>query len=401
MAYSLPQLCSDDICTGCGACASACEKEAIRLIPNEEGFYRPQIDGSKCVSCGLCEKVCPILNPLKDKLPCTDAPLVFAAWNKDEKVRAESSSGGAFSALADTVLEMGGVVCGAAYMSDMTVEHICIENKSDLSKLRLSKYVQSYTGHVFRQIREYAKRGRTVLFCGTPCQTAGLMSSLRKDYPHVYCCDFICHGVPSPYIYKHYLQWVEDKYGKVTHINFRDKRKGWYDALRVVTLDNGRQKVMKGKNDAYWEPFNNNYNLQSSCYDCRFLGFPRKTDITIADFWGIGKNYPFGHIGEIEKGVSLLIGNSDKGISLIHRSDDKMMCFERTLDEAIEKNQAGVHSSTRPAPRENFYHDLKRLTFDEMLSRYMIPQTKTRLVKFFREYLPFSIIKYIRTRGQK
>lgn len=400
MDHSLPQLCSDDTCTGCGACASVCEKEAIQLLPNEEGFYRPQIDSSKCVSCGLCEKICPVLNPLKDKSSYADS-LVYAAWNKDEKVRAESSSGGAFSALADTVLEMGGVVCGAAYMNDMSVEHICIENKADLPKLRLSKYVQSYTGRVFRQIQKYARQGKPVLFCGTPCQTAGLISFLRKDYPNVYVCDFICHGVPSPYMYKRYLDWVESRYGKVVHVNFRHKKKGWYDALRVMTFKDGRQKAMKGKNDAYWVPFNNNNNLQLSCYDCRFLGFPRKTDITIADFWGIGKNYPFGHIGEIEKGVSLLIGNSEKGISLIRRSEDKMMCFERTLDEAIEKNQAGVHSCARPASRENFYHDLSHFSFDEMLAKYMTPTVKIRLVKFFREYLPFSLIKYIRTRGQK
>ena len=160
-------------------------------------------------------------------------------------------------------------------------------------------------------------------------------------------------------------------------------------------------EAMKGKDDAHWVPLNNNNNLQLSCYDCRFLGFPRKTDITIADFWGIGKNYPFGHIGEIEKGVSLLIGNSEKGISLIRRSEDKMMCFERTLDEAIEKNQAGVHSCARPASRENFYHDLSHISFNEMLAKYMNPTVKIRLVKFFREYLPFSLIKYIRTRGQK
>ena len=254
MDHSLPQLCSDDTCTGCGACASGCEKEAIRLLPNEEGFYRPQIDSSKCVFCGLCEKVCPVLNPLKGKSSYADS-LVYAAWNKDEKVRAESSSGGAFSALADTVLEMDGVVCGAAYMNDMSVEHICIENKADLPKLRLSKYVQSYTGRVFRQIQKYARQGKTVLFCGTPCQTAGLISFLRKDYPNVYVCDFICHGVPSPYMYKRYLDWIESRYGKVVHVNFRHKKKGWYDALRVMTFKDGRQKAMKGK-DAVISAYN-------------------------------------------------------------------------------------------------------------------------------------------------
>lgn len=194
---NLPRLCDDSVCTGCSTCSSVCEQKALNLISGNEGFYRPLINTDKCISCGLCEKVCPVLNGVK-AISSLENPLVYAAWNKDENVRAESSSGGVFSALAETVLEMGGIVCGAAYANDMSVSHICIEKKSDLSKLRLSKYVQSYIGDAFRNVKEYAKQGRTVLFCGTPCQAAGLRNFLRKDYPNIICCDFICHGVPSP-----------------------------------------------------------------------------------------------------------------------------------------------------------------------------------------------------------
>lgn len=201
ISKNLPRLCDDSVCTGCGACTSVCEQKALNLIPGKEGFYRPLVDTDKCISCGLCEKVCPVLNSVKTVVTSA-TPLVYAAWNKDEKVRAESSSGGVFSALAETVLEMGGIVCGAAYANDMSVSHIRIEKKSDLSKLRLSKYVQSYIGDAFREVKEYAKQGKTVLFCGTPCQAAGLRNFLRKDYPNIICCDFICHGVPSPLMYK-------------------------------------------------------------------------------------------------------------------------------------------------------------------------------------------------------
>lgn len=397
---NLPRLCDDNVCTGCGACTSVCEQKALNLVSGKEGFYRPLVDTDKCISCGLCEKICPVLNGVKNVVVST-TPLVYAAWNKDEKVRAESSSGGVFSALAETVLDAGGIVCGAAYANDMSVSHICIENKSDLSKLRLSKYVQSYIGDAFRKVKEYAKQGKIVLFCGTPCQSAGLRNLLRKDYPNIICCDFICHGVPSPLMYKKYLEWIEGKYGKVSHINFRHKKKGWYDALRMITLLSGKKHYLKNDDDAYWLAFNDNKNLQMACYDCQFLGFPRKADITIADFWGIGKSIPFGHIDEIEKGVSLLIGSTDKGVSLINQSKDKMECFERTIEEAINRNQASVRSSKLPQSRNSFYRDLEQLSFDEMQRKYMVPDVKTRLVKFFREYMPFWFVKFIRMKGQK
>lgn len=397
---NLPRLCDDSVCTGCGACSSVCEQKALNLISGKEGFYRPLVDTDKCILCGLCEKVCPVLNGVKNVVTST-TPLVYAAWNKDEKVRAASSSGGVFSALAETVLDMGGIVCGAAYANDMSVSHICIEKKSDLSKLRLSKYVQSYIGDAFREVKEYAKQGKTVLFCGTPCQAAGLRNFLRKDYPNIICCDFICHGVPSPLMYKKYLEWIEGKYGKVSHINFRHKKKGWYDALRMITLLSGEKYYLKNDDDAYWLAFNDNKNLQMACYDCQFLGFPRKADITIADFWGIGKSIPFGHVDEIEKGVSLLIGSTDKGASLINQSKDKMECIERTIEEAINRNQASVRSSKLPQSRRNFYRDLEQLSFDEMQLKYMVPDVKTRLVKLFREYMPFWFVKFIRMKGQK
>ena len=397
----LPQLCGDDICTGCGACTSICGKEALKLLSGKEGFYRPRVDVDKCISCGLCEKVCPVINKGKKESLSENHPIVYAAWNRNEKIRMESSSGGAFSALAETVLEMGGVVCGAAYAKDMSVSHICVDQISDLSRLRLSKYVQSYIGDAFRKVKEYAQQGRMVLFCGTPCQAAGLRNFLRKDYSNVICCDFICHGVPSPMVYRKYLEWIEGKYGKVTHVNFRDKKKGWYDALRMISLSSGKKRYLRNDDDAYWIAFNDNKNLQMACYDCQFLGFPRIADITLADFWGIGKSISFGHVDDIEKGVSLLIGSTDKGKSLINQSKNKLYYFERTIEEAIERNQASVRSSTLPASRKDFYRDLERLKFDEMQRKYMVPNMKTRMVKLFREYLPFWFIKSIRMKGQK
>lgn len=397
MDNKLPILCNDETCTGCSACINSCSIGAINLIKNEEGFYRPQIDSDKCVGCLKCEKTCPVINP---KSHPKSLARVYAAWHKNPEIRSHSTSGGAFSAMAETILGKGGIVVGAAYTENMKVEHICIENTHDLKKLRLSKYVQSRIGTVFQEIKAYLRNGRVVLFCGTPCQVSGLKQYIGEN-DNLLCCDFICHGVPSPMMYDKYLQWLESKYGKITHINFRDKRKGWYDALRVLRLENGKEKVLKGKQDSFWVGFNNNNNLQLSCYECKFTGFNRVADITIADFWGIGKSLSFGHKDEIEKGVSMLMANNDKGLKLICDSAERMNIFERSKDEMIARNHTIIRSTRKPAERNVFYSDLNNISYDNMVNKHLTPNIKTKLVKFMREYLPFQIIRLIRLKDQK
>lgn len=391
-----PVLCGNEQCTGCMACANACSRNAITIYTDEEGFYRPQVDEGKCVGCMRCEHVCPVLHPVE---PPKTIGKVFAAWHKDENIRRESSSGGAFTALAETVIAGGGVVVGAAYTENLQVRHICVDNNEGLADLRLSKYVQSEIGYIYRSMKSFLKEGKQMLFCGTPCQVTGLRK-LFPDEKRLVCCDFICHGVPSPLMLKKYLDWLVPQIGEIGHVNFRAKNKGWYDALRVMTLKNGEKRTMRGKKDAFWVGFNNN-NMQPGCYQCRFVGYQRVADITIADFWGIGKQLPFGHKEDIEKGVSMVMANNTNGLKLIQQSEERMCLFERTLEEVSLRNQTLTKPCKRPKSRDTFYADLNRLTFEEMIARYLIPDNKTKLVKLWREYLPFSLIKSIRMRDQK
>lgn len=393
-----PKLCNDVDCTGCMACVNSCNKDAISIKRNGEGFYRPIINLEKCVNCGLCEKSCPIINPIKNLYKPIQ---IFASWNKNSEIRRNSSSGGVFSAFAETILEEGGIVVGATYSDKLKVSHYVIERKSELYKLRLSKYVQSEIGLVFRKIKEVLRTNRKVLFCGTPCQAAGLRSYLRKDYDNIIICDFICHGVPSPIMLEKYLLWLTNKYGKISYLNFRDKRKGWYDALRVITIKNGMTKIMRGKYDAYWVGFNNNNNLQESCYQCKFVGLQRTSDITIADYWGIGKKIPFGNINEIEKGVSSIIINTQKGRNLVDLSMEKLILFERTIEEVVKGNQTILKSCQRPFTRDYFYKELDQMEFKYFIKKYLTPSFKGKLIKIFREYFPYSIVKMIRLKSQK
>lgn len=395
----LPQLCDNKACTGCLACVNACNQGALAVTKDDEGFYRPLLNAEKCVKCGACEKTCPIITPTK-RLDEKDL-IVYAAWHKDEAIRARSSSGGAFSALASVVLEKGGVVFGASYAEDLTIKHIEVCDEAGLEKLRLSKYAQSYIGDSYQQVKKRLAEGHMVMFVGTPCQVAGLKNYLRKDYENLLLVDFICHGVPSNDMLQAYLKWLEKKYGRVDHINFRDKRKGWYDALRVIKSETGKEMVMRGADDNYWVGFSINNDLQESCYNCINQGFPRCSDITIADFWGLGKRVPFGHKEEIEKGVSMIVVNDSKAMTLFKEASKNLYVIERTISETISGNKTAVRSSHRPKSRDTLYKDLQTMDYDDFCKKYMSTTLKQKAVKFFREYLPFPVIKYIRLRSQK
>ena len=325
-------------CCGCTACVQRCPKQCITLSEDEEGFLYPKVDVTNCIECGLCEKVCPVLHQGTPKFP----DVCYAAINPNEKVRKESSSGGIFTAIASAVLKEGGVVFGARFDTDWSVMHDYTETYEGLAAFRGSKYLQSRIGNSFRQTEDFLKSGRKVLFTGTPCQIAGLRRYLRKDYPNLLAMDFICHGVPSPLVWQQYLQGIRKKHSdiKISQIYFRDKTVGWKKFSLTINQIKKQEEITvlsePFPQNIYMQGFLKDIYLRPSCYSCAAKSMKSGSDLTIGDFWGIGRyGKPFKH--DTMKGVSLVLANTTQGEAALQELKD---CFveERTLEEALIEN---------------------------------------------------------------
>lgn len=362
----MPTLASPETCTGCAACLNACTHSAITMTTDTEGFLTPNVDNSKCVECKLCEKACPVISPLQDKGFMN--PRAYAVWSEpDRKV---SSSGGAFSAFTRYVLQQGGVVFGAAFDEELHCKHIEIQDIDGLTSLRGSKYVQSEIGDTFAQVRNHLRADRKVLFCGTPCQVAGLKNFLRKPYPNLLTLDLICHGVPSDAVFQGYLKKISSRFATdVESYEFRD-RDGWGKAPSVSVC--GKFRRIYGVDALYMEAFNASAIFRKCCYQCPYSSIPRVGDCTLGDFWGIGRyGNPFKH--DTMKGVSLVLANTEQGKAAIHQLAD---CYieERTLEEALIENhnlkKASLPNQNRESIIKDFLDPLK--TLDAIDAKYKL-----------------------------
>ncbi len=364
------------------------------MIADEEGFLRPLVEEDACSGCALCEKTCP---PLTGRASDKRAnPNVFAGWHKDPEIRAKSSSGGAFSALAQSILADGGVVVGAAFSEKNEVAHICIEHPGDLDRLRRSKYVQSRIDGTFQATRTFLEQGRRVLFVGTPCQIAGLTSYLDDDPDTLFTVDFICHGVPSPELFRCYLEWLENRFGQsLDAFNFRDKRQGWQNVMASVRVGDGKQSLLKGPLNSYYHGFVAGVSLRPSCYECRHMNYPRPSDLTLGDFWGIGEVEPFPFPEQTTRGISLLLANSEKGDSLLHKAAPKLVLVERTREEAQRRNIHLQRPAKRPAARDTFYGKVAQSGFAGVETVLRLP-LKRRAVQWVKENIHPDVVKRLR-----
>ena len=366
-----------DNCSGCHACANACPKNCIQMISDDEGFWYPQVDIEKCIDCGLCEKVCPIIHKWHPDDSCMTTAI--AAINLNEEIRLKSSSGGIFTLLAENIIAKGGVVFGAAFADDFkSVRHICVDDIANLDKLRGSKYVQSKIGDTYKQAKDYLDSGRKVLFTGTPCQIGGLYSYLRTPYENLFTQDIICHGVPSPMVWEKYIEEHERKASSKTNIvTFRNKENGWKAYSVFIGFDNYKEYLNNHSADMYIRAFLSDICLRPSCSNCQFKGVTRHSDITLADFWGIQNVLP-----ELDddKGTSLVLVHSDKGRYLLDKLSDKIKSQAVDIDIVEKYNPSVIKSVAANSKRSDFLKDIHKDDFEITVLKY----TKKSLLKRLR-----------------
>ena len=365
-------------CCGCNACGDVCAHGAITFKTDIEGFWYPVVDETKCVDCRLCERVCPELHIGELKKNDNNPPVTVAAINKNMAVRWDSTSGGAFSALAEVMYEQGGCVSGAVYDENFLVHNFVSDKPEDLSRLRSSKYLQSNAEGLYVRIRELLRNGKKVLACGTPCQMAALRLFLHKDYDNLVIVDFICRGVNSPKVYRQYLDSLERKYGgKVVYVKAKNKELGWRNLTRKVVFDNGKVYYGVKMDDNFRRGYHTNVFCRPSCYTCQYKGFPRIADITIADYWGIEK---INKNLDNNIGTSMILLNSKKGENFFGQVKDKIE-WEYTTFESILPGNVALTKPIEPAKidRRQFFEDLDKGTFDEVVSKYFPLKTNADL----------------------
>lgn len=357
---NMPQLAAHDRCTGCGACSSGCPKGAIRMAPDREGFLYPEVtDG--CVQCGHCAHVCPVQKQREHRT----APQVFAVWSRDESVRQASTCGGAFSALAEYVLEGGGVVFGAALDENLRVVHTAVKNVHDLSRLRGMKPVQSDTGDAYQQVRLYLDQGRQVLFSGTPCQVDGLYRYLGEHPERLLTCDVACGGVCSPGVWAQLVKSMAYvKQHRPTAVEFCGKLTGDRERrFRVKFEGGGRYDAPMGKCEL-GRGIARRLFMRPACHRCAYATTDRPGDVTLGDFSG-GSFAP----EEKKSGVSMLLINTAKGAQVFD-----MLPLERQhrmLEEAEACCAALREPPMAPAEREKFFHAMEQLPFQQVRARFL------------------------------
>jgi len=359
-------------CCGCNACGDICAHNAIDFKIDKEGFWYPEVDTTKCVDCGLCEKVCPMLHKNHKMV----SPQVFGAYSNDETIRLESASGGIFSELASTAFNDGWVVSGAIYNADHSVSHIVTPDATLLPQIRCSKYLQSDVQGIYKQIASELKAGHKVLFCGTPCQVHALKNFVgEKRQENLTTIDLFCHGVNSPKVWLKYMEMLEKQFGsKAVKIKMRAKKLGWHRFSMQINFENGKEYCLDKSKDLFLYGFLRAGNFcRLSCYECQFKGFPQAADLTLADFWGIEKIDPS---MDQDKGTSFVVVNTEKGAQLFDAIKCKIVYKQYSAEVLANRKDANNSLVARVDNRDEFFEALDKLPFDQVAKEFF-PKRKT------------------------
>lgn len=362
-------------CCGCSACQQVCPKACILMQEDDEGFLYPKVDTSQCVNCHLCERVCPVIN----RYESSAEPLSFACINKNDDITQKSSSGGFFTALAEYVIDNGGIIFGVRFSDNWSVIFDYTEKKENISKFRGSKYVQPIIGDSYKKVKYFLAEGRLVLFVGTSCQISGLNHFLNKKYNNLITVDIVCHSIPSPKIWKLYLNSISQQYN-ITDITFRDKSFGWRNYGLKITgnTENGEsiRIIHESKEqNLYMCGFLSDLYTRPSCSNCPARNYTSGSDLMIADFWGIEKYHP-----EIDNnsGVSLVLPKTDQGLDIFKKIKENFIILQVPYNEVEDK---GLHkpitSSSKPHRyREYFYNRINQENLLELIDECLSKERK-------------------------
>lgn len=376
-------------CCGCAACVQICPKKCISFDEDEHGFRYPLVNNEMCIDCGMCEKVCPVLNQSEYRKPIK----TFAAQNLNHEVRRISSSGGIFSALAEAIIHEGGVVFGARFNENWEVVHSYTEIKEGLEPFRGSKYIQSCIGDSYQQVRDFLKNGRKVLFTGTPCQISGLKNFLNTDYAELLTVEVACHGVPSPKIWREYLECKLKKYPGmiVSNVSFRDKTSGW-SKFSVKINYSATDEITQYDQDVFMKGFIKNLYLRPSCYSCNARKGKSGADICIADYWGVGTIHP--DIDD-DKGTSLVIIYSEKGEHYYESIIKEVRSVISDYDKAVVYNPCIEKSVVLPKASAGFWSQYfqKKENLVLLISNKIKPSLIDRVKKVLKKVIKQLILR--------
>lgn len=353
-------------CTGCWACQSICPHQAIEMRADQWGYLRPQINHQACVECGLCDRACPEIHPAERKSPLSVLAAVASA-----ETAAGCSSGGAASVIARQVISGGGIVYGCSQPDGCDIAHRRVPDSSALEAMKGSKYVHSAIGDTFRECRADLLEGKDVLFIGTPCQVAGLRKYLGKEYPRLCTIDLVCHGVPSLQLLADELHLLRRKHPitEYPRVSFRDKSSGKV-RFGFYLSDGGRKVYSRNyPKNFYISGFMSGLFFRPNCFSCPYACAERTGDITLGDFWGLGKVEPSKL--RPSAGVSLVLVNSRKGAEVMEAVSDRLTLEERTLDEAVKGNAQLRRPFVRPADYEGFHDLYCREGYESACYRYL------------------------------
>lgn len=382
-------------CCGCKACEQICTHQAISFHVNDEGFWYPSVNETKCVQCGLCEKVCPME---ESESILHQKGIAYAFQLSDKEALLNSSSGGVFYAIASNVLNGNGVVYGAAF-EGKKVRHKRVESLAKIKDLMGSKYVQSDTGDTYSQVKQDLKSGKKVFYTGTPCQIAGLRLYLRKEYENLLTADLVCHGTPSPKILAGTILHIEDRLkARFLSYSFRDKKVGGWSCSSSSSYEKGNSHTYlkySKEMEAYFNAFISGHLMRMNCYQCPFARAERPGDITIADYWGVKELHP--EFPNISKGISLFISNTEKGDQLLEQLSPLHFAKEVDLQQAADKNRnlqmPTPYSIDRESSYKLFFNDYKGFLKKYYKGNYFKDYIKSQVIYIIRnnEWL-FKII---------